>query len=448
MSERYHSDWIEAFVRYTENSEPPTHFKRWVAISAIASCLERKVYLQWEGTLYPNLYIVLVGPSGCRKGTAMRPAKGLLQRVGIHLSPEAVTREQLIRRLRRAGESIPKERGEILMHASLTVFSEELTVFLGYNNQQLMADLCNWYDCPDPWTYETKNMGKDHIESVWVNMLGATTPRLLQTTLPQDAIGGGLTSRIIFVYASKKGKKVLTPFMTAEEAELEEELYHDLEMIWGMQGEFVPDESYIEAWIDWYSVQDETPPFHDPRLAGYLERRAVHTLKLSMVANASRGGDMTLTAEDLHTALRYLTSIEPMMPMVFRGIGKSELAEITSAVMTTVSTYKRIHFNELLGLHYYDADRDMLLKVCNSLTAFTKNGKHHYQWHNRDPMTRIIEVVEGTDGAPGSVQYREPDPTSSSEGPSSNGEGNTGGGGQDSSSPPNGSDDTSSDDDA
>ena len=58
-------DWIDSYLDFVDNSEPPQMFKLWCAISVIASALERKCYLSW-GTLtfYPNIYIVLVAPSG------------------------------------------------------------------------------------------------------------------------------------------------------------------------------------------------------------------------------------------------------------------------------------------------------------------------------------------------------------------------------------------------
>ena len=151
MSGRKVQDWIEGFVRVTENTvEAPISYRRWVAISVLAACLRRKCVLNWGYMQYfPNMYIVLVGPSGrCRKGTAMTPGYKLLEKRGIKLAAEAITREALIRELGNTTDTIFHE-GATFFHSSLTIYSQELTVFLGYNNQQLMADLCDWYDCRD-----------------------------------------------------------------------------------------------------------------------------------------------------------------------------------------------------------------------------------------------------------------------------------------------------------
>ena len=169
-------------MEYTHNSEPPTQFREWAAIATVAAALQRKCVLQW-GELerfYPNLYVVLIGPSGSRKGTAMRPALELLQELGIKMASEAITREALIRELKQANANQPDlKTGTMHLHASLTIFSPELTVFLGYQNKQLMSDLTDWYDCRDRWTYRTKGAGVDEIIGVWINLFGGTTPELI-----------------------------------------------------------------------------------------------------------------------------------------------------------------------------------------------------------------------------------------------------------------------------
>jgi len=100
MKLRRLDDWIEGFMEFMYSSEPPDLYKTWVAVSVIASALQRKCRLDWGSiTFYPNMYIVLVGPSGkCRKGTAMRPGSKLLRQLGsVNLADEAITREALVR---------------------------------------------------------------------------------------------------------------------------------------------------------------------------------------------------------------------------------------------------------------------------------------------------------------------------------------------------------------
>lgn len=365
-------DWIDSYMEYTHNSEPPTQFRKWCAISAIASCLQRKCFLSW-GTLtfYPNMYVVLVGRSGLRKGTAMGPAYSLLRELGIKMAAEATTRESLIRELKQSNDTVvdPKN-GDMHLHSSITIYSQELTVFLGYNNVQLMSDLTDWYDCRGEWTYRTKNMGTDEIIGVWVNLIGATTPELIQTTLPMDAIGGGLTSRIIFVYADKKAKVVATPFLTEREHELRVKLLHDLELIRMMAGQFRVTEGFLDRWVKWYHAQEGNPPFHDKRFGGYIERRPNHLLKLSLIVASSRGNcDYVITEKDFDRALNIMAEVEAPMQQVFAGYGRSMTADITSQVLSAVIEAKQISIAALMQRFYHDADRRTMEGVIQTLMS-------------------------------------------------------------------------------
>ena len=365
-------DWIDSYLDFVDNSEPPQMFKLWCAISLIASALERKCFLSW-GTLtfYPNMYVVLVAPSGkARKGTAMSPALTMLEEINVKLAAEAITREALIQTLAESADSTPNDDGTLDNHCSLTVWSPELTVFLGHQNFQLMSDLTDWYDCRSSWTYRTKNQGTDIIKGVWVNLLGATTPDLIRSALPMDAIGGGLTSRMIFVYEPRRGKIVPTPFLCNEDKALRVQLMNDLADIRMMKGMFKVTKEFVELWIDWYSAQEDNPPFKDNRFDGYIERRPNHVMKLAMVCSASRSESMVISDKDLTRAINILTETEKKMPFTFSGMGRSNASDIVASIMSEIASRgeKGIPLKELMQLYYRDADGVLMDKILSQLT--------------------------------------------------------------------------------
>lgn len=372
MGTRLLGDWLEAYERYTYNSEPPTLFKKWIGISVIASALQRKCRLEWGTiTFFPNLYIVLVAPSGkCRKGTAMGPGYKMIRDLGIKVAAESITREALIRELAGCEATHGDPTGKrISIHCSLTIFSQELTVFLGYNNATLMADLTDWYDCKEDWTYRTKNSGENVINGVWVNLIGATTPDLIQTTLPRDAIGGGLTSRIIFVFEDRKSKIVPAPFLSPEEEQLREKLKLDLEQINMLLGDFKITDKFLELWTSWYVAQEDNPPFKSNQFAGYFERRPNHIMKLSMIMNASRTSDMILTEVDLQRAIDLLNETERKMPRTFSGVGRNSMTDIVNKTMAKIGADKTVPFSELMQMFYHDANKEELEGVVNTLVS-------------------------------------------------------------------------------
>ena len=177
MNRRVHN-WIDGFLDYTDNTEPRVSYRKWVAISTIASVLQRKCYLKWgRETFYPNMYIVLVGPPAARKGTAMREGKQFLNAIGVEVSADESSRQKLVQSLKQnaAGEASPDGKG-MTHHASITIYSTELTVFLGYESKELLSMLCKWFDCEERYVYDTIQRGREEIPNVWANLLGATTP--------------------------------------------------------------------------------------------------------------------------------------------------------------------------------------------------------------------------------------------------------------------------------
>lgn len=362
-------DWITKYLEYEEMSEPPKLYKEWVAINVIASVLQRKCWLPWGPlTFYPNMYIVLVGPSGkCRKGTAMGTGKEFLQELGIQLIAESVTREAMIREL--SESTVSNTIGDdIIMHSSLTIFSKELAVFLGYENKQLMSDLTDWYDCESKWTYQTKGSGTDEIVGLWVNLIGATTPDLIQSQFPQDAIGGGLASRIIFVYEDQKGKVVPAPFLSEKHKNIWKWLRNELEEISMLQGRFSWTEGFLEKWIEWYHYQENNKAIEDERFQGYLTRRPNHILKLCMVLSASSRSDMIITENILERALSLLRRTEKKMPRTFSGYGQSDSSDVMRKIMEFIGMQKTLTRSKVMSQFYYDLEGENHLdKILNVL---------------------------------------------------------------------------------
>jgi len=333
-------DWLDSFMLLTENSEPPVLFRKWTGISTIAAALQRKVRVELgiSLTFYPNFYIVLVGPSATGKGTAMKYASDILEQVpAIRLSAQATSLQALIRRMKETNlTDVDLETGEQQYHSSLTVFSAEFTVFLGYHNNEMMSALCDWYDCHNRWVYETIRRDKEEVIGVWVNILAGTTPDSIQASLPVASIGGGLTSRIIFVYEEKKNKLVIDASPTGDEIELQAKLIADLEHISMMSGKMEISKGAMEVYSDWCKQAEIDPPFYDKKFDGYCGRRRKHLISLSMVCNASRTGDMIISTPDMERAIYLLQEVEVKMGLTFKGVGSSDISSLINDAITYI----------------------------------------------------------------------------------------------------------------
>jgi len=149
---RNFENWIDAYIKFTSNTEPCRMYHEWCAISVIAGALERRSWLQWDRKLYPNLYVVLTSPPGAgRKGTAMRIANRFIRSLpDVSIAAKSITEARLIAAVHASKrESKIRNQNEMVTHSSTTVFSDELTVFLGYKNLEMITTLTDWYDTPE-----------------------------------------------------------------------------------------------------------------------------------------------------------------------------------------------------------------------------------------------------------------------------------------------------------
>lgn len=372
-------NWLDTYIQYTDNTESPLSYHTWAGLSVIAGALQRKVYLRWGlgQVIYPNLYTVLIGPSGrTRKGVAIGIAKDFLKSVpGISVAPESSSgRQAMILAMKRSASNFqdPSD-GKIKFHCAITAFSEELSVFLGQGDIAYLSNLTDWYDSKDDWEYETVGRGKDTLQGLCLNLLGGTAPDWIQSMIPQEALGGGFTSRIIFIVEEKKRKIVPEHTITPEEIEMQGMLLRDLERISQLAGEITFTPEGKKKYVDWYIEQDtlaneNKPAITDPRFAGYCERRATHIRKLMLLCSASRGDDLTITAEDFDKAKTLLYTAEVAMPKTFGGLGKARNSDAVETIKNFLCEIKITTRKTLLNRFYRDVDPMTLANIEETLT--------------------------------------------------------------------------------
>lgn len=394
-------NWIESYLEFTSGSEPPTSYHNWLGASVVAGALQRKVRLKWGfETIYPNLFLILVGHSGrTRKGIALGIAKDLILRVpDISVSPESGTRESLILAMKRGLRNFENPTTqEMVMHCSLTAFSEELAVLLGQSDVKLLANLTDWYDSKDSWAYETVGRGRDELQGLCFNLAGATAPDWLQSMLPQEAVGGGFTARVIFVVEERKRATVPKHVLSKEEEELRERLVRDLERINQLKGDIAFSPDGDKTYTDWYTVQDKLlsegkPPIEDVRFAAYCERRATHLRKLMIIMSASRGDDMLIRRADFDAALKLMTAAERKMHKTFGGLGTAPHSDVAEKIFNYIRAMGASTRSTVMARFYRDVDPDTMrvieetgeqMKVI-SIKLLPDQKDKLYQWIAKD----------------------------------------------------------------
>ena len=376
LLKRQADDWLNNFVAWSHYTEPPVLYRLWVGVSTIAAALGRRVEFRL-GTevFYPNFFVVLVGPPAARKGTAMRLGKRIADQAGIEFAPNESTVQGLIDIMKERDEMSIDEFGTQLFHASINVSASELTVFLGYNNFKLLGYLCDWYDCPDVFRYKTIGRGDEVLNNIWVNLQGATTPSLLRTSLPEEAVGSGFASRTIFVYEEDKGRIVVIPGVPnemQEDAQIhemqdmllegEKKLVADLMQMRAMQGRFREGPGFRKLYYDFRMESEERKP-KSQKLEGYEGRRPLHAVKLAMIMSASRDNELVIRKEDLIRAIGLLEETEVKMARTFMGVGANPLAAAQEDMRRWLSQVKRANLRMILERYQSELTLDEIRKA-------------------------------------------------------------------------------------
>lgn len=347
-NKRYFSDWLTKFVEYASFGEAPMKMLWWSGVSTIAGALRRRVwidqkYFQW----IPNFYVIFVAPPGIvSKSTTANIGMNLLRMVpDIKFGPDVITWQALITSLAKATQADFDPRnvstGEVFPMSAVTFCSDELGNLLNPNDRDLVdALVALWDGKKGAFKKETKTSGSDSIENPFVNIIGCTTPEWISGNFPEYMIGGGFTSRCVFIYAD--AKRQLVPYVDEVVPkgfeDIKQQLIHDLQIISMMFGEF---EITTEArtWgRAWYKEHWRNPPhtLTSQQFSGYLARKQTHIHKLAMILAASQSDTLKIEASHLEAAAAFSGAIEADMPKVFSRIGQTDItrgsAEIINAV--------------------------------------------------------------------------------------------------------------------
>lgn len=359
---RHFSNWLQGYLDYTNASESPTAFHFWTGVATIAGALRRRVwidmrYFQWA----PNFYIILVGPPGvAAKSTTIQSGMKLLERLKLPFGPSSMTWQALAKSLEESIQTVKyfdKEGNQAeSVFSAITVPVSELGTFLRMDDNSLIDVLIDLWDGGlRTWSHKTKSSGNTEIKNPWINLIACTTPSWLQNNFPEHMIGGGLTSRVIFVYGDKKRHLVAYPFdfITGDKhRETEDKLFHDLCEISTLAGEYVLTEGALSFGRHWYEEHWTKRPPHlsGERYGGYISRKQTHIHKLAMVISAAKRSRLVIEEADLREANELITSIEADMQKVFTSIGLVDSARQIQEIVSYVRAHGFISTQDLWNL--------------------------------------------------------------------------------------------------
>lgn len=284
--------FLRDYMAYmTPLSEAPDHYHLFTALVLLATAIEKRIYYEVaDQRKYLTLWIVLIGPSGCKKSTSINGGRRVVMDSDMQdsLLPTQFTTEILIPTLAKnpVGTFFWPEWG-----ATMDQWSKSYS-------QDIMGTLTSLFD--DRYLTRWLKTEKYEIDGASLNLLCGCTYSWLKKTLKQSDVAMGFWPRFLFVPARKR-KKYLAITPKGDEAtrgKLMETLKAIRESVsteYPQEAEFNAVAAMYTAWYD--GVNKEADDSGDESHISFIARLTDYAKKLAILVEMSRSDrDKNITA--------------------------------------------------------------------------------------------------------------------------------------------------------
>lgn len=337
---------------YNSGNEANKNYHLWSALSALSSIISRRVWINMGYfRIYPNLYVILCGPPGNKKTTAMSVAKTLIRHLlDIPFSGECQTKESLVLELSTCNRTFDFPNTlKPYTYTPISIFVTELSQFIGVDPARMIDFLTTVYD-QDFYDLKTKNKGCQLIVGPYVTMLACTTPEWITNYLKSDVITGGFSRRALFVLEYDDSTvRIAFPEITPEMQKAWDGLLTYAHELFTKGGEFQWEPSAKEWYIKWYTTRIISA---DPLIRWFDATSYVQALKIGMLLSLSESTDMIMRQRHLEQAFALLEVMKVNLPKVFQGIGRNELNVVKMKVLSVLTTTGPLKENKLMAMIY------------------------------------------------------------------------------------------------
>lgn len=377
------NNWLETYLKYTEEQESPLAFHEWTAMTILSAALGRRVFIdRGYYTIYPNLFTILVaGSAKCKKSTALGIGINLLKSIDKPpmIFSQKITNEALIQALVEAREDDC---------STGLVYASELSVFMGADATKsgLIPTLTDLYDSPSDWSYRTRGRGVEQMKNVTIAILAGSTKEWLRSSIPIEAVGGGFTSRIIFVFQDMPKKANLFPELSEHASECKRQLVADLNAIREINGRVIMSKAARDVASEWY--EQELFCARDPKVEGYFARKHDTMFKVATILSVAERGDLIIEADHIKRALNMMSKNEVDLGNVMSSVTAAPVGGLMERVLDIIKREKRITHSDLLRKCWKFATAEDVSLYMKTLVE----SKEVIETLSSDNRTRIYQI--------------------------------------------------------
>ena len=374
--------FLPKVLEQTVEAEAPRDYFKWSALAAIAAVLKRNVYLdRYLFKVYPNIYVILIGKSGLRKGIAPAVMSRLVNNVNNTRVIEGRSSVQaLIQELSKA--FLPEGKQKPLTDACGFMVSPEMSASL-IEDPQAMTIMTDLYDSQyhNKWKNRLKGSGLEILEQPTITWLAASNPEHLKDIITAREINGGFVGRTFLIHADKKN--TINSLVRAPKVRLNyDELTQELVKISELKGEFKLDEEAIELFDEWYKTANSEESDDN---TGTYERLDSHILKIAMLIQVGTTCSLTITKETIQEAIEYCAFMVRSATRTAEGKGQNPLGAVAKEIIGDLLNKDEISRAAILRKYWKDITAEDLNKIedtleqAGALDHIIRDGTKYYR---------------------------------------------------------------------
>jgi hypothetical protein len=269
-------------------TEIPVSYQIVCGLSLIGSLLKRNIFVdQSEWKVYPNMSVLLVGPSGIGKDIAINAATSVVDAVGAVPVIGGKTMDRVKHAMLNIG--IP---------AACYVPAAELTAFLGGKDYQksMVQELTDLLSTGEKTDVSTKSEGTKIIIQPTVTMQAGSTRDWLHRAMPDGSLEGGFLPRFVIVCEEYGSKFVPFVKYSTDRGERDqalraktiftEEVGKLVKKYGNYSAEIIPTRAARDYYENWYRNRFS---YFSPLVKPYANRSRDHLHRIAMLMAVSRG---------------------------------------------------------------------------------------------------------------------------------------------------------------
>lgn len=349
--------FFDRYLSYTEHSEAPLAYHLFCALVGIGVTVNRRVWFNMGYyRVFPNIGVILLGPSGIKKTSASNIIVEMLTKLELSkIYSEKLTPEQLVEAMKE--------------HAQGLIYAPEMAVFLGRQRymEGIVPLITRFMDCPDVWSSETIGRGKTTLTDLAISSLMCSTADWFINNTTEDVVGGGFIARNILVVQNDSPRN--EPLPRPGDPSLREKLMFEIGAVHEIQGEIFFSKGALDAYIGWYKQHKQASKSVEHEiLATYYQRKPDHAKRIAICLHLAEHGTLTLCESCFTGAVAILDWIEQFLPGLIRQMFKTASGHSADVVLQLIrATGGIIEHGELLRRMQHRLNGAELRAVLGSL---------------------------------------------------------------------------------